>query len=62
MKLYLKAITALIVTVVTYGFVAPTLISSSDDINVILGLGVCVTVPVIIYQLFKKEISIVLKA
>lgn len=56
-KLYLKAIAAAFIGIGAYGYVAPAYISSTDNVEVLIGVLVCLSAPVVMFSIFKKEIT-----
>jgi uncharacterized membrane protein (DUF485 family) len=52
-KIYVRAISAILIAFFGWGFLAPPLVSSPTDIGLLAGVLVVVAVPVAIYLLFK---------
>ena len=56
--IYLRIVAAFLLAIVGWGFVAPPLVSAPYDIALILGVLICLGVPLGIYWLVKPIINI----
>ena len=54
--LYLKIIISIVISIITYGFICPYLISAQNSIKVIIGIILVVLVPVILLVLYWNNI------
>ena len=58
MKLYFKIIITILIAIIVFGIILPFLISYPDTLLVWIGIAIALSIPIILFLLWKKEIKI----